>query len=139
MTEVVEPLGGTTAGGLPYPVPTDQLAAGADAIRALAFALEDRGLGYRSIRGRVVGAQFTGGRPPLVDISAAGFTTVLGGLVVAEWNVSGSSPNPMTCSLETGTTTATRLGVVGFVPAGPGVAGGWYTGTLSFDYLLWGS
>ena len=36
---------GVTAGGLPYPEPTDPVAAGADAIRALAEAIEARLLG----------------------------------------------------------------------------------------------
>jgi hypothetical protein len=37
---LVTPRGGTTGGGLPYPSPTDPVAAGADAIRALAEAVD---------------------------------------------------------------------------------------------------
>lgn len=132
-------LQGTTPGGLPYPESTAPLNQGANDIKALALALDSRGAAVKTVRGRVVGAQFNGGRPPVVNIASAGLTTYLGGMAVAEWNVSGSSPNPMTCSIETSQTSATQVGVVGFVPAGPGVTGGWYTGTLTYDYLIWGT
>lgn len=40
--------GAVTAGGLPYPVPTDPVAAGADAIRALAEAVDVKFSDYRT-------------------------------------------------------------------------------------------
>lgn len=40
----VQPLAGTTPGGLPYPSPTDPIAQGADAIRNLATAVEAKAM-----------------------------------------------------------------------------------------------
>jgi len=53
---------GTTPGGLPYPEPTDPVAAGADAIKALATKTESR---YQA-GGNTVTVTATGGLTPVI-------------------------------------------------------------------------
>lgn len=45
---------GATASGLPYPLPTEPVRDGANAVKALADALEKRGLGLRFVVGQVI-------------------------------------------------------------------------------------
>lgn len=135
---LVEVLQGSTAGGLPYPESTDPLNQGANAIKALAMALDTRGAGYKSMRGRSR-MTFSGGRPPPINVTALGLTAIGGVLLSGEWG--DGPPVPMTIAVETSVTTLTSIGLLGYCPPTPGSNpqnSSWYTGPCWVSWLVWG-
>jgi hypothetical protein len=134
----VDPLG-TTTGGLPYPETSAPLNQGANDIKALALALEGRGLGYKSARGYLNAASFNGGRYSIV--LPAGFTTCIGCIVTGHWGgTTGNNASPLVISVET--MTAAAVGLIALMPPQVGQAGtasAWFTGTSGLSWLAWGT
>ena len=134
----VDPLG-TTTGGLPYPESSAPLNQGANDIKALALALEGRGLGFKSALGYVNAAAFNGGRYTLV--LPAGFTAAPYVLLTPYWGgTTGNAPAPLNLNVETAS--ATQVGLIALKPPPPGTPGStsdWFTGTCGFAWLAWGT
>jgi hypothetical protein len=132
-------LTGATPGGLPYPESTDPLNQGANGIKALANALEGRGLGFKSARGYINAASFNGGRYTIV--LPAGFTTCIGCIVTGHWGgATGNNASPLVISIET--MSATQVGLIALMPPQVGQAGTasqWFTGTSGLSWMAWGS
>lgn len=130
---------GTTAGGLPYPETSGPANQGANDIKALALALEGRGLGFKSGRGYINAAAFNGGRYTI--ILPAGFTTCIGCLVTGHWGgATGNNVAPLVISVET--MTATQVGLIALLPPQVGLAGSvsaWFTGTSGLSWMAWGT
>jgi hypothetical protein len=130
---------GTTAGGLPYPETSGPANQGANDIKALALALEGRGLGFKSGRGYINAAAFNGGRYTI--ILPAGFTTCIGCLVTGHWGgATGNNAAPLVISVET--MTATQVGLIALLPPQVGLAGSvsaWFTGTSGLSWMAWGT
>jgi len=131
-------LQGTTTGGLPYPESSDALNQGANAIKALALAIEQRGGGFGTWRSRQQ-LTFAGGRPPGVAIPA-GLKSIGGILITGEWG-GGLNDVPLSVAAETGLCTVTNLALLGYMPPPPGGAAGsatWYSGKAWINMLVWG-
>ena len=124
---------GTTTGGLPYPESSGASNQGANDIKALALALEGRGLGFKSFRGYVNAAAFNAGRYTLT--LPAGLTAAPAGVLLTPyWGGStGNVPSPIVLAVETAS--ATTVGIIAPNPGGSG----WFTGTCGFAWLVWGT
>lgn len=117
----VQPLGGTTTGGLPYPASSDPLNAGADAIKALAQALETRGGGRLIQTGHP--SQTWAGASTTVAFPVP-FKTGTVPIVLANGGA-GSSPNNTSLLVGVNVTTATWFQATGLVVSGVGNPSGW--------------
>jgi hypothetical protein len=133
MTEI-EPLAGTTTGGLPWPASTDPLTQGANDIKALALALDARGGGYGSLRGSGVYTFDSGGRATIP--LPAGLATFGGGFVMHLWDAAAPFA-PMVCNLETSKCSTTKLGVWA-AQAGTSTLT-WWTTPARLCWLAWGT
>lgn len=100
-------MGGTTAGGLPYPSGTDPLRDGDDAIKALADALQARGAATKVIRGSATVTFDSAGRG---SIPITGLVTLNGAIVQFVWE--GNAPFvPMILAVEKAQTNSTKIGL----------------------------
>lgn len=135
---VTDPLS-TTTGGLPYPESSGPLNQGANDIKALALALEGRGLGFKSARGYLNAASFNGGRYSIT--LPAGFTTCVGCIVTGHWGGStGNNAAPLVIGVET--MTPTGVGLIALIPPpvnSSGAASAWFTGTCGLSWMAWGT
>jgi hypothetical protein len=121
---------GTTAGGLPYPLPSDPTRNGAADIKALADALQLRGHGLRiesGVRGNLL---FTGG------LATITFATAFANPPVVIWEPG----NPFTVNNTVFTTGIQSRTVSGFVAAAWVInpTPGWYGAGMDVYYIAVG-
>lgn len=131
---------GTTPGGLPFPESSEPLTEAANAIKALAIAVENRGGGFVSTRGRVR-LTFAGGRPTVPPPLPAGMFGAIGGVLLScEW---GDGPAvPLSMAVETSLQGVTNLALLGYLPPVPGAnppESNWFGGPVWVSYLVWGT
>jgi deoxyribose-phosphate aldolase len=122
-----------TSTGLPYPLPTDPVRAGATDIKALADALELRGGGFKFIAGKVATATDAQGFAQ-VTFPGAGFSAAY--LAVLLTNANPYSEASLVFSVDETTVppSATRFGI----RAWNNRAGAWFTGAVTVSYWAFG-
>lgn len=124
-------LRGVTAGGLPYPESSGPLNQGANDIKALALALEARGLGLRHEARTLTLQNFSGG------LLAVNFVTPFAAAPAVIW----TPGYPFTVNNTAFTTgiasvSASQVTLACYVIS---PTPGWYSGGLTFSYLAIGS
>jgi len=135
MTDI-EPLGGTTTGGLPWPASTDSLSQGANDIKALALALDTRGWGNR-VESRKVTAAFTGG------VATINFLTAFKTMPMVIWSPGwpfGNNNLALSAGLYASAAATPPITAAGFslICYQIGPAAGWYSGNVDVYYTAIG-
>ena len=130
MTDI-EPLTGTTAGGLPWPATTDPLNQGANDIKALAAALEARGHGIR-VESRAVSVTTAGGIGTIAF--AKSFPSVPVAVLITMAAPFGTSSQAFTYAVFNAPTAANFQ--VAVYQVAPSAA--WYAGAVTIHYTAWG-
>lgn len=127
-------LQGSTTSGLPYPESSDALNQGANAIKALAQALETKGAGVRVLRGKTLCTFDATGR---ANIPLTGFTTIAGAFAQHAWNADAPFV-PMVVSIEVSKLTTTNIGVWCAKSTSSGSAS-WWTDPAYLYWEAWGT
>lgn len=123
-------LQGTTPSGLPYPESSDPLNQGANAIKALALALDGKGVGKRFEARTLSLLNFSGG------LAVVNFVTAFAAPPVVIWSpgypftVNNTSFTTGVASIE-----AARCTLAAYVVS---PTPGWYSGGLTLSYLAIG-